>query len=117
MARRDIEPVNQGSSICREKIEPDRVLYKQGTGIERMSEHLKISRAIATRYDQRASSIMGIVHIISTRYWLKFVYASQPLEPDPAIPDSTSLFCPKCCFMASSASTGFRSRIAWAIRA
>lgn len=116
-ASRNIEPANPGNSICRKKIELDRARCKQRTGIERMSEYLKISRAIATCYDQRASSITGIVHIIRTRYCLKFVYASQPIEPDPAIPDSTSLFCPKCCFMASSASTGLRSRIACAIRA
>ena len=44
--------------------------------IERMFGHLKINRAIATRYDQLANSFIGMVHIATTRYWLKFVHAA-----------------------------------------
>jgi transposase len=39
--------------------------------IERMFGHLKVNRAIATRYDQLASSFLGMA-----RYWLKFVRAA-----------------------------------------
>ena len=58
------------------KIKHDRVLYKQRNRIERMFGHLKINRAIATRYDQLAETFLGMVHIASARYWLKFVHAA-----------------------------------------
>ena len=51
------------------------MLYKQRNRIERMFGHLKINRAIATRYDQLASSFLGMVHLATARYWLKFVHA------------------------------------------
>ena len=38
--------------------------------------NLKVNRAIATRYDQLASSFLGIVHIATARYWLKFSHAA-----------------------------------------
>jgi len=41
-----------------------------------MFGHLKINRAIATRYDQLANSFLGMVHFATARYWLKFVYAA-----------------------------------------
>ncbi len=56
LAKRQIEPVIPGRSSRRVKIEHDRVLYKQRNRIERMFGHLKINRAIATRYDQLATS-------------------------------------------------------------
>ncbi|MDE0933924.1 MAG: transposase [Novosphingopyxis baekryungensis] len=56
-------------------IEYDRLLYKQRNRIERMFGQLKINRAIAARYDQLANSFLGMVHIATARYWLKFVHA------------------------------------------
>jgi transposase len=41
-----------------------------------MFGHLKINRAIATRYDQLAGSFLGMVHLATARYWLKFVHAA-----------------------------------------
>ncbi len=58
------------------KIAHDRTLYKQRNRIERMFGHLKINRAIATRYDQLSNSFLGMVYIATTRYWLKFVHAA-----------------------------------------
>ncbi len=52
------------------------MLYKQRNRIERMFGHLKINRAIATRYDQLASSFLGMVHLATARYWLKFVHVA-----------------------------------------
>lgn len=52
------------------------MLYKHRNGIERMFSQLKINRAIATRYDQLAETFMGVVHIATARYWLKFVHAA-----------------------------------------
>ena len=37
---------------------------------------LKINRSIATRYDQLANRFLGMVHIATARYWLKFVHAA-----------------------------------------
>jgi transposase len=76
LAERKIEAVIPGRSNRRVKIEHDRTLYKQRNRIERMFGHLKINRAIATRYDQLANSFLGMVHIATTRYWLKFVHAA-----------------------------------------
>jgi transposase len=58
------------------RIEHDRTLYKQRNRIERMFGHLKINRAIATRYDQLAETFLSMVHIATARYWLKFVHAA-----------------------------------------
>jgi len=76
LAERNIEAVIPGRSNRRVKIEHDRALYKQRNRIERMFGKLKINRAIATRYDQLANSFLGMVHLATARYWLKFVHAA-----------------------------------------
>lgn len=76
LANRKIEAVIPGRSNRRVKIEHDRTIYKQRNLIERMFGHLKINRAIATRYDQLANSFLGMVHLATARYWLKFVHAA-----------------------------------------
>ena len=76
LAERNIKAVIPGRSNRRAKIDYDRTLYKQRNRIERMFGQLKINRAIATRYDQLASSFLGMVHLATTRYWLKFVHAA-----------------------------------------
>ena len=76
LAERNIEAVIPGRSNRRMKIEHDRALYKQRNRIERMFGQLKINRAIATRYDQLANSFLGMVHLATARYWLKFVHAA-----------------------------------------
>ena len=77
LAKRKIEAVIPGRSNRRFKIEHDRALYKQRNRIERMFGDLKINRAIATRYDQLANSFLGMVHLATARYWLKFVHATR----------------------------------------
>jgi len=76
LAERKIEAVIPGRSNRRIKIEHDRTLYKPRNRIERMFGHRKINRAIATRYDQLTNSFLGMVHIATARYWLKFVHAA-----------------------------------------
>ena len=77
LASRNIKAVIPGCSNRRVKIDHDRELYKQRNCIERMFGRLKINRSIATRYDQQlANSFLGMVHIASARYWLKFVHAA-----------------------------------------
>jgi len=51
-------------------------LYRERNCIERMFAHLKINRAIATRYDQLAESFLAMLFLASARYWLKFVHAA-----------------------------------------
>jgi len=57
-------------------IEPDRTLYRQRNLVERMFGRLTVNPAIATRYDQLANSFLGMVHLATARYWLKFVHAA-----------------------------------------
>lgn len=70
------EAVIPGRSNRRVKVEHDVALYKQRNRIERKFDHLKINRAIATRYDQFANNFLGMVHLGTARYWLKFVHAA-----------------------------------------
>jgi len=51
-------------------------MYRERNRIERMICHLKINRAIATRYDQLAETFLGMLFIASARYWIKFVHAA-----------------------------------------
>jgi transposase len=41
-----------------------------------MFGHLKISRAVATRYDQLADSFLGMLFLASAHYWLTIVHAA-----------------------------------------
>jgi transposase len=75
-AKLSIEPVIPGRSDRRVKIKNDQMLCKQRNRIERMFAHLKVNRAIATRYDQLASSFLGLVHLATARYWLKIIHAA-----------------------------------------
>ena len=52
----------------------NRRLYRQRNRIERMIGHLKINRAIATRYDKLAESFPGMLHLAAIKYWLKSVH-------------------------------------------
>ena len=72
----EITPCIPGRANRKTPIAYDADLYKQRNRIERMFGHLKINRAIATRYDQLASSFLSMVHLATARYWLKFVHAA-----------------------------------------
>jgi hypothetical protein len=41
-----------------------------------MFGHLTINRAIATRYNPLADSFLGMVHLATAIYWLKFIRAA-----------------------------------------
>ena len=62
---------NRAKTICYNKR-----LYRQRNCIERPLGHLKINRAIATRYDQLADSFLGMLYLATARYWIKFVHAA-----------------------------------------
>ena len=76
LAKRNVKPVVPGRSNRPVRIEHDRTLYKQRNRIERMFGHLETNRAIATRYDQLASSFLGMFHLATVRYRLRFVPAA-----------------------------------------
>jgi transposase len=76
LAERSIQAVIPARSNRHVKIEHDRALYKRRNRIERMFGQLKINRAIATRYDQVANSVLGMVYLATARNWLKFVHAT-----------------------------------------
>lgn len=50
--------------------------YRLRNGIERAFGRLKINRAIATRYDKLASSFLGMLHLASIKFWLRFVHTA-----------------------------------------
>lgn len=76
LADRNIQAVIPGHSNRRVKIEHDHALYKQRKPIDRMFGLLKISRSIATRYDQLAANFLSMVDIATARYWLKLVHTA-----------------------------------------
>ena len=76
LKKRGIKPVIPPKSNRTKTIRYSRRLYRERNCIERVIGHLKINRAIATRYDQLADSFLGMLHIATARYWIKFVHAA-----------------------------------------
>lgn len=76
LKRRGIKPVIPPKSNRKATIRYNKRLYRQRNCIERVLGHLKINRAIATRYDQLSDSFLGMLYLASARYWLKFVHAA-----------------------------------------
>lgn len=76
LKERRIKPVIPPKSNRTATIRYSKRLYRERNCIERVLGHLKINRAIATRYDQLAESFLGMLFIASARYWIKFVHAA-----------------------------------------
>jgi len=76
LKKRGIKSVIPPKSTGKATIRYSKHLYRQRNCIERVLGHLKINRAIATRYDQLAESLLGMLFITSARYWIKFVHAA-----------------------------------------
>ena len=76
LKRRGIKAVIPPKSNRTATIPYDKKLYRERNWIERVFGHLKINRAIATRYDQLAETFLGMLFLASARYWLKFVHAA-----------------------------------------
>ena len=76
LKKRGIKPVIPPKSNRTKTIRYSKRLYRERNCIERMFGHLKVNRAIATRYDQLADSFLGMLFLASARYWLKFVHAA-----------------------------------------
>lgn len=49
----------------------NKALYRERNHIERMIGHLKINRAVATRYDKLARSFLDALHIAAIRKCLR----------------------------------------------
>lgn len=73
---RGIKPVIPPKSNRKATIRYSKRLYRQRNCIERVIGHLKINRAIATRYDQLADSFLGMLYVATARYWIKFVHVA-----------------------------------------
>lgn len=76
LKERGIKPVIPSKSNRTKAIRYSKRLYRQRNCIERVLGHLKINRAIATRYDQLADSFLGMLYLATARYWIKFVHAA-----------------------------------------
>lgn len=73
---RDIKAVIPPRSTRIVQIKWNKRLYKLRNQIERAIGHLKINRAIATRYDKLANSFLGMLNLAIARVWLKFVHSA-----------------------------------------
>jgi transposase len=71
LVAQDIRPVIPPRSNRKAVIRWNRRIYKERNRIERMIGHLKINRAIATRYDKLANSFLDILHIAAIRRCLR----------------------------------------------
>jgi transposase len=71
LIQRGIRPVIPPRSNRKAPIRWNRRIYKERNRIERMIGHLKISRAVATRYDKLASSFLDTLHIATIRRCLR----------------------------------------------
>ena len=67
LAERAIRPVIPPRATRKAQIRWNRRIYKERNRIERMIGHLKISRAVATRYDKLASSFLDTLRIAAIR--------------------------------------------------
>jgi transposase len=76
LKERGIKPVIPPKSNRTATIRYSKKLYRERNCIERVLGHLKINRAIATRYDQLADSFLGMLFIVSACYWIKFFHAT-----------------------------------------
>jgi transposase len=76
LKQRGIRAVIPPKSNRTKTIRYSKRLYRQRNCIERVLGHLKINRAIATRYDQLADSFLGMLYLATARYWIKFVHAA-----------------------------------------
>lgn len=67
-----IRPVIPPRSNRKTAIRWNRRIYKERSRIECMIGHLKINRAVATRYDKLAASFLDTLHVAPIRRCLRF---------------------------------------------
>ena len=76
LAEARIEAVIPPKSNRRFPAEFDRDSYKWRHLIENYFAKIKEFRGIATRYDKLASSFLGMLHLASIKFWLRFVHTA-----------------------------------------
>jgi transposase len=76
LAERGIEAVIPSKANRKVAIPYDETKYRDRNRIERFFGHIKINRALATRYDQLAETFLATLCIASARYWIKFVHVA-----------------------------------------
>jgi IS5 family transposase len=67
-----IRPCIPPKSNRKAKIRWNKRIYEERNLIERMIGHLKINRAVATRYDKLARSFLDILHLATIRRCLRY---------------------------------------------
>ena len=67
-----IRPCIPPKSNRKATIRWNRRIYRERNRIERMIGHLKINRAIATRYDKLARSFLDVLHLATIRKCLRY---------------------------------------------
>jgi len=67
---RGILPIIPPKANCREPAACDFRRYRDRNQVERLSNRLKQSRRIATRYDKTATSFLGFLCLASAKLWL-----------------------------------------------
>ena len=70
LEKRRIVPVIPSKSNRIKPRDTDYALYRERNLVERFFNTIKHFRAIATRYDKRASTFLGAIHLIATVIWL-----------------------------------------------
>jgi transposase len=76
LRKRRIKAVIPPKSNRKVQFRYDKKLYRERNWIERVIGHLKINRAVATRYDQLAETFLGTLNLATARYWIKFVHTA-----------------------------------------
>jgi len=71
LSEQGIRPVIPSRSNRKKAIRWSKQIYKKRNVIERMIGHLKVNRAIATRYDKLASSFLDALHVATIRKCLR----------------------------------------------
>lgn len=67
-----IRPCIPPKTTRKVKLRWDKRLYRDRNRIERMIGHLKVNRAIATRYDKLARSFLDVLHLATIRKCLRY---------------------------------------------
>lgn len=71
LQKRQVEPVIPPRSNRKQEIIYDKELYKERNRIERLFGHLKMQRAVATRFDKLARSFLDTLYLAAIRRCLR----------------------------------------------
>jgi transposase len=69
---RHIKPVIPPRSNRKKNIRYNKMLYKERNRIERLFGHLKMQRAVATRFDKLARSFLDTLHLATIKRCLRY---------------------------------------------